>query len=286
MRILRSANVADAAEAERLFAEPLWGIILEARREAFLKGAQFAGEQALKFGYRPPDIPMAGYSPEAVKTVLREEWRGDSPWDTIVERIEGHIFDASRQAVMTSVEVINDDVENESLTDSWDDLDAEFASTQENWARDVILEDGEEAQAAPEGGLLGWARVLTGNDNCSFCIMLASRGPVYESSAAAGRIKASSRWGDAKGYLNRYHTNCDCSIVMVPRVGKWAGAEQAAAAKQIYKDASDRVKLARKGKAYANGKKYSENLILKEIDKILRERAEAGRPVQIPAYAA
>ena len=248
-------------------------------------GAQFAGEQALQFGYRPPDIPMVGYAPDSVNTVIREEWRGDAPWEAVLERLEGHIYDASRQAVMTSVEVINDDLENESVTDSWDDLDAEFASTQEAWEREIIQDEGDDAQSTPQRGL-GWARVLTGADNCSFCVMLASRGPVYESASAAGRVSASSRWGDAKGWVNRYHDHCDCAVVMVPASGRWAGAEQAAAAAALYKQASDRVKFAQKGKSYANGKTYSENLILKEIDKILRERAEAGRPVVIPAYAA
>lgn len=43
----------------------------------------------------------------------------------------------------------------------------------------------------------GWARVPTGPSTCAFCLMLASRGPVYGSAAAAGR-------------MHEYHADCDC----------------------------------------------------------------------------
>jgi hypothetical protein len=41
------------------------------------------------------------------------------------------------------------------------------------------------------------ARVPSGSDTCRFCVMLASRGAVYTSAAAAGRG-------------NEYHNDCDC----------------------------------------------------------------------------
>lgn len=43
----------------------------------------------------------------------------------------------------------------------------------------------------------GWARVPTGSKTCAFCLMLASRGPVYGTAAAAGR-------------MHDYHADCDC----------------------------------------------------------------------------
>ena len=55
-----------------------------------------------------------------------------------------------------------------------------------------------------------WARVLTGAENCPFCVMLASRGPVYRSADDAGRLDASEMLDDADagGYVNTYHPNC------------------------------------------------------------------------------
>jgi hypothetical protein len=49
---------------------------------------------------------------------------------------------------------------------------------------------------------VGWARVPTGSETCSFCIMLASRGAVYKSEKTAG------------GH-GHYHSHCDCRIVPV-----------------------------------------------------------------------
>lgn len=45
-----------------------------------------------------------------------------------------------------------------------------------------------------------FARVPAGNETCDFCIMLASRGPVYRTEASAGM-------------LDHYHANCKCAIV-------------------------------------------------------------------------
>lgn len=45
-----------------------------------------------------------------------------------------------------------------------------------------------------------FARVPTGAETCSFCIMLASRGAVYKSELTAGA-------------MNHYHPKCDCKIV-------------------------------------------------------------------------
>lgn len=67
----------------------------------------------------------------------------------------------------------------------------------------------------------GWAREAR-PDACWFCAMLATRGAVYSSAAAAGRVKASSPLDagglgipDAKGFVNRYHDHCHCSVVPV-----------------------------------------------------------------------
>lgn len=61
--------------------------------------------------------------------------------------------------------------------------------TQYNARRDPYSED------------VRWARVPTGEETCDFCIMLASRGPVYLSEESAG------------GDPDHYHPHCDCRIV-------------------------------------------------------------------------
>ena len=53
----------------------------------------------------------------------------------------------------------------------------------------------------------GYMRVPTGDSTCAWCIMLASRGPVYYTEESAG--------GDQyhKGELDHFHPFCDCEIV-------------------------------------------------------------------------
>ena len=80
---------------------------------------------------------------------------------------------------------------------------------------------------AEETDGIGWARMLTGPTSCSFCAMLASRGPVYNS-----RESALGRGGNP---LNLYHTahlnkngklvggDCDCIAVLVVDYDTWEG---------------------------------------------------------------
>lgn len=56
--------------------------------------------------------------------------------------------------------------------------------------------------AASAGG--GWARVPSGSETCSFCLMLASRGTVYESRESA-KFRKDGR---------TYHGDCDCTPVL------------------------------------------------------------------------
>lgn len=58
-----------------------------------------------------------------------------------------------------------------------------------------------------------YARVPTGPTTCEFCLVLASRGPVYTS-----RTEARYRASDGA----RYHSDCDC--MPVPMRGKWVHA--------------------------------------------------------------
>ncbi|MEU3011065.1 hypothetical protein [Nocardia asteroides] len=75
---------------------------------------------------------------------------------------------------------------------------------------------------------IGWARVLSGAENCAFCAMLASRGPVYRSDKSAlsvvgdrrGRTRGSRELGE------RYHDHCDCEAVLVREGQDWAGREE------------------------------------------------------------
>lgn len=69
----------------------------------------------------------------------------------------------------------------------------------------ALNKDNESVQRS--GGKVRYARMVMGATSCDFCLVLASRGPVYGSAETAG------------GEGNKYHDHCDC--VPVPVVGRW-----------------------------------------------------------------
>lgn len=77
-----------------------------------------------------------------------------------------------------------------------------------------------------------WARVIQGEYTCPFCIMLASRGPIYKSEKTAGYSWNKRRLGLVD---DSYHFNCDCLVVPVYTSKNWAGKKQHEYLKQLWK---------------------------------------------------
>lgn len=106
---------------------------------------------------------------------------------------------------------------------------------------------------------LGYARELVGDTNCSYCVMLAGRGPVYKSKYLAGEN-------------NRFHDRCNCRVVLAVRdmTAKESIAQQPGRvfyqndATQKVVDACDSVREIR----------YSENENIKRRSQKLREELE------------
>lgn len=97
---------------------------------------------------------------------------------------------------------------------------------------------------AKPGVVLGWARVLRGTENCGFCAMLASRGPVYDSAETAGFAGMSDRGVrgsslTARQVGQKYHENCDCDVVMVVKGQPWEGEAEFRRLKDLWNDARD-----------------------------------------------
>lgn len=73
----------------------------------------------------------------------------------------------------------------------------------ENMVADYVAQPGRDTivqNTASDVSHPGWARVPTGRETCAFCLMLASRGAMYDSEKSA-RYKRSG---------GRYHGRCDC----------------------------------------------------------------------------
>lgn len=89
---------------------------------------------------------------------------------------------------------------------SFSHLEAAAARHVLGYGRKVISESVERTPG------VFYARVPTSDEPCSWCIMLASRGPVYGSRRTAG-----TRESDGK----KYHDKCSCRPV--PMRGSWSG---------------------------------------------------------------
>jgi hypothetical protein len=106
-------------------------------------------------------------------------------------------------------------------------------------ARETVAGIGEDTSNG-----YGWARMLVGAYSCAFCAMLASRGPVYSSRAAA--------LGRGGNPLDLYHSahigkngkmvggNCDCVAVLVPRGSTtWEGHQSHQKLDNLWQDSTE-----------------------------------------------
>lgn len=59
---------------------------------------------------------------------------------------------------------------------------------------------------------IGWARRLTGAENCGFCVMLASRGPVYRSALSASVSRSMRRFHDGCVVGSTYVSGPDAHV--------------------------------------------------------------------------
>lgn len=122
----------------------------------------------------------------------------------------------------------------------------------------TVGEDGK-ARVYP----VGWARVLTGRYSCGFCVMLASRGPVYTSAHHAGKGGAGGR--------DKFHNNCDCVVVPVFKSKDWPGRREYEQLRDFYRATIDDVK--------AHPDKYAGKNAQAWLEQALKER---GAPVGVP----
>lgn len=79
-----------------------------------------------------------------------------------------------------------------------------------------------------DSNALGFARALSGAENCAFCLMLASRGPVYKTAKSA-TLRADGE---------TFHPRCDCIAVPVYDSANWPGRDEYLAAQKLWKSAT------------------------------------------------
>ena len=232
------ANV-DYSDREKLIDQltpQLTEVVRQHRARVYEESKIMLRASAKRQGVSDPYEPsMSGYSEDSVRTVLRKHLRG-TPQESaqaVVDALAQHVEAAGRQTIIRSVEdgVVAADPEDEAHLEHTRLTPEEFE--QQSGLSLVYDSDGQEQPTSQGRQPKSWARVLTGAENCGFCVMLASRGPVYSSAAEAGRGQASDR--DYAAGINTYHTNCDCLVVPIYDYANWPGRDQWRAAERVYK---------------------------------------------------
>lgn len=131
----------------------------------------------------------------------------------------------------------------------------------------------------------GWARVATGRETCAWCLMLISRGPVYQAASTAGldlddtsARQALVRNEDVSEFMEEWHDGCDCKVVPVFKTEDWFGQEAADRALELWTDATrEAVSLEDKGLVHKAGKKKGRPFTRNELAmNALRRRLENG----------
>ena len=236
--IFASADYTDRERLIELLTAQLTEIVRQQRALVYAEAVVMLKSLAKLQGVDNPYVPsMSGYSDQAVRTLLRQHLRGTPQEVTQVmtAALAQHVEAAGRQAIIRAVEdgVFADNPEDEEHLEYTRLTPDEFAEHTGGGLRLVYNADDDERQTPAGRQPKSWARVLTGAENCGFCVMLASRGPVYSSAAEAGRGQASD--SDYAAGINTYHTNCDCLVVPIYDYANWPGRDQWLAAERVYK---------------------------------------------------
>lgn len=135
----------------------------------------------------------------------------------------------------------------------------------------------------------GWARIATGKETCSWCLMLVSRGPVYESAITAGLdltdVDAEEAYAldsqELSTLMDEWHPGCDCKVIPVYDYNNWAGRYEAERSYELWADATKearRVLRDEPGKMYFSRKKnaWLPTTLNREAQNALRRQLAAG----------
>lgn len=218
VREVQAAGGRLSAAARDRVLELLFRAIEQGRERAMRVALRMHAEQSPQ-GYSP-DIREPHYEPHAVESLM---------------------------ARTLDKAVADDDV-------SWPkverDVTAAVGRHVEMAARDTVV-----ASVHADEDAVGFARVLMGEESCAFCLMLASRGPVYGSRYLAGDPD-----------IRRFHDGCDCLVVAVfNEDADWLGKDRYKDAKAIYDE-------------YGKGKDDPLNAVRRHLDGKKREAEQADAP--------
>ena len=262
----------DAPGSVKRLSGPLTEFIRLQRAEVYRQATRLLRNEAARVKVSNPYIPPQTYYPEkSVETVLRQHLRG--PSNEAIKRVSvelgRHVESAGRQTIARAVD---DGKTNE-------------------------IEPAADPNAHVDGKQpIAWARMLSGAENCGFCVMMASRGPVYRSERDAGKRHVSQPFREAGvvQYANSFHNNCDCLVVPVYHWYDWPGRDSFVALERFYKREINAKGITYKNNPLKNeinerrkkdGKNplpEAQNEVIAQLDKKLREMKKNGKELPIP----
>lgn len=235
--ILRRVGVPTTEQQRSEAAQLMVPVIRRARTQTHQAAVNYLRPQTLM---RLPDRPPA-YEPQAVVSML-ERVAGTTQvgGEPVTERPSDVL------AVETTVKRVERAVKRHV----------------EQPARDLVVAVAD----ATEG--VAWARVLTGRTSCSFCAMLASRGPVYSSERAALQRGGAS--------VRAYHDGCDCIAQLVTDYDTWEGRDAHRDLEDLWLDATQRTSGTRSLNAFR--REWEQKVRRGETDKYLAQSGGKDQP--------
>jgi len=233
-------------EQREQLASAMLPAIRRARAQSHALGAQMVETQAQALEIpTPPVQPVRRYERQAVVTMLENVTRAsDRATVTVADlgesadqgpRVSVDVVDPkSRRSSRVTVEVTD---ENRHDPDVVNAVSKKVQAATERHvrmaSREALTDSVEALDEDDDSPAIGWARVLTGEESCGFCAMLASRGPVYKSKRDALFVSnRSARFSPIK--RDKYHDDCDCEVVLVREDRDWPGRSEFEALEQLW----------------------------------------------------
>ena len=192
------------------FARAAYPAMEKARRQSYVLAVQSMAHTAP--GVEP--APLRPYSPQAIETVLADldqENARRRPRSQVTVSAPDQVTRGKSKATVTTSGQIG----------------ARLARHADAAGREAVVDTAER-----HGKKIGWARVLSGAENCSRCVMLASRGPAYKSEKSATIAGKGVRAGKT------FHDHCDCRAVLVREGEDWDGREAYELAEDLWTEAT------------------------------------------------
>lgn len=215
-------------------AQELKDLVSTYRLKSYQAGVQLLTQEANKLDADPLIMPLAPYRKDWFEGALKLKSQ-----KALLNRLETHVRTAGRRAISQTIPDPMAGATTDNVT---------YDQAQPYDPEQLADSDQDTSQATgPTGRRLiypvAYARVLSGPQNCGFCVMLASRGPIYSSASKAGAkgIKGTgSTWTPSSQYPNSFHDSCDCLVVPVyDPEGEWLGKEQAQTLYDLWSEVTD-----------------------------------------------